>query len=148
MKYWENKIIEWCRFFNIAPDAVKSSSRKQEIKNARFCIMRYLYDNCGLSLSSIGCLFGDRDHSTVINAKNSHRDLCLSDKNKDIEWNKFKLYATNYNDKKVFVLNDSHKKGLKDQEKNLKYKFEELLRSNKGKIINESLIEKFKINEL
>jgi len=148
MKNWNNKIDEWSRYFDLAPNAIKSNSRKAELKNARFCIMRYLYENCGLSLTSIGYLFGGRDHSTVIHAKNKHRDLCLSNKDNDIEWNKFKLHATKYNDNKVFVLNDSHKKGLRDQEKNLKYKFEELLRSNKGKVINESLIEKFKIQAL
>ena len=148
MNKWNNKIDEWSRFFDLAPEAIKSKSRKTELKNARFCIMRYLYENCGLSLDYVGHLFSDRDHSTVIHARNTHRDLCLSDSDKENDWNNFKLFASNYNNNKSFVLNDSHKKGLKVQEKNLKYKFEELLRANKGKVINESLIEKFEIAEL
>jgi chromosomal replication initiation ATPase DnaA len=53
---------------------LKQKTRKQEIVEARQTAMALIKNNTGLSLKTIGFLFGKRDHSTVIHALNAVQD--------------------------------------------------------------------------
>ena len=67
-----NKIILFlCNYFNQEVKDVVSSSRKLEYTKVRHYCMYFIDKYCNLSLKRIGALFGDRDHSTVLYAKNS-----------------------------------------------------------------------------
>ena len=144
MYYWDKKINEWCEFFKLSPDYVKSKSRNADAKEARFFIMRYLYEKCHLSFCAIGNLLGDRDHSTVIHAKQKHHDLCDSDLDYKIRWFEFLKFVDGEKGSET----QTKKGDLVGLKRNLIYKFENILRENKGKVINESLIEKFNLSEL
>jgi len=62
-----NKVSEK---FNVSPDDLKSKSRQGRIIQPRFIGMYLARDLAGMTTTDIGKEFGDRDHSTVINACN------------------------------------------------------------------------------
>lgn len=63
----------------IAEYHMKSSSRKREHTIARQIAMTLIRQQTKLSLKSVGKIFGDRDHSTVIYAKETFNDLMETD---------------------------------------------------------------------
>ena len=58
---------------------MKSSSRKREYTIARQIAMTLIRQQTKLSLKSVGKIFGGRDHSTVIYAKETFNDLMETD---------------------------------------------------------------------
>lgn len=67
--------------FNITKEEIKSKNRKRELTLCRtyytvFMLSKFKY----LSLKSIGNDLGNRDHSTIINLRNNHRDDCETNK--------------------------------------------------------------------
>lgn len=62
-----NKVSEK---FNVSSDDLKSKSRQGRIIQPRFIGMYLARDLAGMTTTDIGKEFGDRDHSTVINACN------------------------------------------------------------------------------
>lgn len=61
-------------------DAIKSKTRKREIVEARQIAMTLVNEKLKRGLSEVGRLFGGRDHSTVIHARDTVEDLCATDK--------------------------------------------------------------------
>jgi chromosomal replication initiator protein len=57
--------------FRTTPEALKGKSRKQELVFVRMIAMTLMTEMTSLSLKAIGQLFGGRDHSTVIHARDT-----------------------------------------------------------------------------
>jgi len=55
-------------------EALKTKSRKQELKEARHWCMYFCCIERAGTLNEIGLFFGGRDHSTVINARRTIQD--------------------------------------------------------------------------
>lgn len=69
-----------CELYGTNYELLKGKSRKREIVEARHVAMYLLTRYTPMSLKRIGMHFGNRDHSTVIHARRTVRDL--SDTNK------------------------------------------------------------------
>lgn len=54
--------------FDVTVSEIKTSNRKGPGKDARFFAMWYLKTHTSLSLSQIGKMYSDRDHTTVLHA--------------------------------------------------------------------------------
>ena len=65
--------------FGLSVDALRGKTRKQEIALARMIAMALATDLTNNSLKRIGQLFGGRDHSTVIHARDTIRKLQETD---------------------------------------------------------------------
>jgi chromosomal replication initiator protein len=67
--------------YDVPYSLMNTKTRKREIVEARQVAMYYLYKLInGISLKSVGELFGGRDHSTVIHARQTVEDLMTTDK--------------------------------------------------------------------
>lgn len=61
-----------CTYFSITEKQIMAKNRKRTIVTARMLSMYFIYKLCPeQSLSSIGRMFGNRDHTTVIHSKNT-----------------------------------------------------------------------------
>jgi len=69
-----------CGYFEISTGEIEACLRKREITFPRHCAMYFTERLTGLSLKSIGSLYGGRDHSTVIYARDLLNDLLDTDK--------------------------------------------------------------------
>jgi hypothetical protein len=79
-----NLILDVCtKFYKIALTQMASSSRRREVVIPRMVSMHLLRIFSPLSLKNIGRLFGDRDHTTVIHACNTVRDIRSVDEDFD-----------------------------------------------------------------
>jgi chromosomal replication initiator protein len=65
--------------FGLSVDALRGKSRKKEIALARMIAMALATENTNNSLKRIGQLFGGRDHTTVIHARDTIRKLLETD---------------------------------------------------------------------
>lgn len=65
---------------NVTTVHMKSHSRKREYSEARQIAQYVLCMYTSMSLSAIGRYFGGRDHSTIIHARDTVRDLMRSDR--------------------------------------------------------------------
>lgn len=66
-----DKILsEVSRTFNTSPEALRGTSRRANISNARKVSMYIVREITGMSVEDIGREFGGRDHSTVVYATN------------------------------------------------------------------------------
>lgn len=61
----------------LQPGDLKSESRKQKQVIPRQVAMYIIYHNTALATPAVGRLFGGRDHSTVVYAKNKIADLII-----------------------------------------------------------------------
>ena len=61
-------ISEVSRYFHLQPDVLRGRDRKRDIANARNIAMYLVQSIVGLSTTEIGKVFGNRDHSTVVNS--------------------------------------------------------------------------------
>lgn len=68
-----------CEFFNIDENKIRDKNRKKEIALARQIAMYLSKSLTKSSLKTIGLHFGGRDHSTVIHAHNSIKELINTD---------------------------------------------------------------------
>jgi chromosomal replication initiator protein len=66
-------------YFNVSIDLLKAKTRKREIVVARQVAMYIAKEYTNMSLKSIGCHFGNRDHSTVIHAISTVNDMMDTD---------------------------------------------------------------------
>lgn len=71
------RIVE--REFQVPFRLMEEKTRKREIVEARHICMYLLIKFTNLTMLEIGKLFGGRDHSTVINARQCVNDLMFSD---------------------------------------------------------------------
>ena len=71
--------------FNVSPDDLKSKSRHSRIVQPRFIAIYLSRELAGMTTTDIGKEFGDRDHSTVINACNKISE----DMKRDTEFKEF-----------------------------------------------------------
>lgn len=69
-----------CTRFKVREEDLKSVCRKREFVIPRQICMFFIDLYTTLTLKEIGALFSNRDHSTVIYAKECVRDLCFVDK--------------------------------------------------------------------
>ena len=76
-----------CDYFNIAPDQLKSKTRKREIVQSRQVAMYFAKIYTKNSLASIGSQIGGKDHATVLHACKTVNNLMETDK-------RFKRYIT------------------------------------------------------
>jgi hypothetical protein len=56
------------RAFGVTRQQIKGEQRTQRVAMARFFVVYWVYRRTGLSLPSIGRMFGGRDHTTILNA--------------------------------------------------------------------------------
>ncbi len=70
-----------CDYFSLSVDAISTRSRKREVVQARQIAMYFSKQMTKNSLSSIGNLIGQRDHSTVLYACKTVSNLIEIDKN-------------------------------------------------------------------
>lgn len=56
------------RAFAVTRQQIKGEQRTQRVAMARFFVVYWVYRRTGLSLPSIGRMFGGRDHTTILNA--------------------------------------------------------------------------------
>lgn len=70
-----------CQFWNVTEEQLKHKTRKREIVIPRHVSMYLIKEYCDSSLISIGELFGGRDHTTVIHAVQTVKDIQDSDHN-------------------------------------------------------------------
>ena len=80
MKTPENIKSIISEYFNISVELMEAKTRKREVVIARHFAMYYIKSQTDLSLKSIGYLFGNRDHSTVIHGLTSVSDGLYCDK--------------------------------------------------------------------
>jgi chromosomal replication initiation ATPase DnaA len=71
----EEILKEGAIFFNLSEEEIKSSSRDRKFLEPRYMIMYFIKTNTRLTLKEIGVIFGNRDHSTVINAIDKHNQF-------------------------------------------------------------------------
>jgi len=69
-----------CNYFNVSKLDIESQSREREVVTPRQIAMYLIHSHCEITLKKIGKMFGGRDHSTVIYAKNTVLDLSDTDK--------------------------------------------------------------------
>jgi chromosomal replication initiator protein len=69
-----------CEYFNMQSETVLSQTRKREIVQVRQIIMYLCKNNTTKSLSMIGAEMGNRDHTTVLYAWKTIRNLIETDK--------------------------------------------------------------------
>jgi len=60
--------------FHVTPEALRGKSRKKELVFARMIGIMLMTEHTALSLKAIGEVFGGRDHSTVIHARDTIHD--------------------------------------------------------------------------
>jgi len=88
-----DNIIKTCsNYFRIPLDKLQSANRHRNIVVARHITMWYLLTNAKMTLSDVGRLFGNRDHTTVIHAKKSVNDSLTSKFD-----NEYKVHIENLN---------------------------------------------------
>jgi len=68
------------KYFNISEKAIKARTRKREVVTARHLAMFFCQKLTNKSLSAIGAEFGGRDHSTVVHASKTVKNLNETDK--------------------------------------------------------------------
>jgi len=68
------------QYFDISEKAIKAKTRKREVVQARHLAMYYSKHLTNKSLSTIGQEFGGRDHSTVVHAAKTVKNLQETDK--------------------------------------------------------------------
>lgn len=66
-------------YYKVSLDQAQAQTRKREVCLARQICMTLLKRHTKLSLKSIGAHFGGRDHTTVIHARDTIKDLCDTD---------------------------------------------------------------------
>ena len=71
-----------CKFYNLEPSILRGQSRSKDISLARQIAMYQIRRMTNLSLKEIGKEFGNRDHSTALNAINRIEDLVKNDPEK------------------------------------------------------------------
>jgi hypothetical protein len=147
-------IDAYCLYFKTDPAKIKSSNRKKEYVEIRFHIMRLLKETTEIILEDIGELLGGRDHSTVIHGIRTHEDLCSIDPDFAKIWEDFLSYANLISDDKDLLSRISelksdskisvsmHNNSVASLRSHMISQFYNKLRGLKGKVINETLIEK------
>ncbi len=92
----EDVINVACLFFKLSREELISSCRQREIAFARQCAMRYIRENLRVSLLSTGKLFGSRDHTTVIHAVKTLKNLCYVDERIRLQYWEFEDAVKRY----------------------------------------------------
>lgn len=69
-----------CNFMQKNPSDLEGASRKREFVTVRQMCMYFISWKTELTLKQIGAMFGNRDHSTVIYAKETINDLMDTDR--------------------------------------------------------------------
>jgi hypothetical protein len=87
-------------FFKYKFGKIVSNTRKREVVVARHLIVTWLHENTNWSLKSIG-KYMNRDHSTIIHAKNNVYDLISVDKPTLIFWKNFNNFLDVYHRKHI-----------------------------------------------
>jgi chromosomal replication initiation ATPase DnaA len=92
-KYQVDNIIKTCsNYFRIPFESLQSNTRMRNVVVARHITMWYLLTNTKMTLSEVGRIFGNRDHTTVIHAKKSVNDSLTSKFD-----NEYKVHIENLN---------------------------------------------------
>lgn len=76
-----------CSFYGLDMTTVLNPTRKREIVLARQVAMHSLWRNTKMSLGQIGMCIGDKDHATVLHAKNTVNNLYETDRRFKGEYN-------------------------------------------------------------
>lgn len=76
----KDNLINWCFdqvkiFTMFTPEQVKAKGRKAELVAIRWCIIARLLHSNEFSLAEIGRLLGDRDHTTIMYARDQFRKV-------------------------------------------------------------------------
>ena len=73
------RVIECvCKYFNVAREELTGKKKNREIVEPRQICMLLIHDVVGMPLASIGSLFGGRDHTTVMHARDKIMSLSQS----------------------------------------------------------------------
>ena len=74
-----DNIIKTCsNYFRIPFESLQSKTRMRNVVVARHITMWFLLNQTEITLSEVGGIFGNRDHTTVIHAKKSVNDSLTS----------------------------------------------------------------------
>ncbi len=76
-----------CKYFNISRDDITSKKKTKEIVEPRQIAIFLILEFLSLPLASIGQIFGGRDHTTVIHARDKIADKSKSDKKLMVQLN-------------------------------------------------------------
>jgi chromosomal replication initiator protein len=71
----EKIIFEVANAFNVTADDLRSKSRSADVSNARQAAIYIVHKITGISHSSIGKEFGNRDHSTIVYALSKVKEI-------------------------------------------------------------------------
>ena len=83
-----------CKYFSITKDDLVGKKRTKEIVEPRQICMYLIYEMLDLPLVSIGQLFGGRDYTTVIHAREKISDLIKENNRIKVTVNDLKSMAT------------------------------------------------------
>lgn len=70
-----------CEYFELTDKQLKAETRRREIVQARQIAMYFSKNMTNASLSTIGYAIGEKDHSTVLHACKTVRDLIDTNRN-------------------------------------------------------------------
>jgi len=74
---WASQVINvLCEAHGVTRQALKSTSRVEELVWLRFIAMVIIRENSSLSLNQIGSMFGNRHHKGILHAIVRVRDRC------------------------------------------------------------------------
>ena len=76
-----------CFTFGIKKDDILGKSRKREVVRIRFILYNYIKKNTKLSLSRIAVIFSKKDHTTIMNGINKHKELLVDNDYKYCQMN-------------------------------------------------------------
>ena len=83
-----------CKYYNINKLDLIGKKKNKEIVEPRQICMYIIFEVLGLPLVSIGQLFGGRDHTTVIHAKEKVSQLMQENNRIKVAVNDIKVMAT------------------------------------------------------
>ena len=77
----ERIIAEVSNLYGVSPEDIRSKKRSQQVSNARKVAIYLVHEITQMTLAAIGAEFGNRDHSTIVYAKNYVEKNMKNDKN-------------------------------------------------------------------
>ena len=75
----ENVLEKALLFFEVKKEEIIGRRRNQDLADQRHMTMAVIFHNCRISLQKTGAMF-NRDHTTVIHAREKVKDLCYADR--------------------------------------------------------------------
>lgn len=117
-------LLYTCEHFEIELDNLIGKPRKRKFVYPRFHLIQILKIKTVLSLSEIGKIVGGRDHSTIIHALETHKDLRDQDTSFMIAFDEYHKF---YNKTIAPIIGFKPKQMTQEQLKEYGHRMEEIL---------------------